>query len=155
DSAWARPVARELHLGEFRPLKIGSIQHEALQPHLIAQGTLVGPFESVEKPNWPEEGDISWYKRNLHPPANPTGVWRRYDLGRVRLGRPRFELDLPSGAVVEFAYSECLYDRPIVDGYLQREVVTFSEPPEMRDPRVVPYIPLSHPTSRNLDHFIA
>src|SRR5437773_1333492 len=64
DSSWPRPVAQELRLGEFRPLKIGPIRHQIVQPQLIAQGTLSGPFESAEKPNWPEEGDVSWYKRN-------------------------------------------------------------------------------------------
>lgn len=60
------------------------------------------------------------------------GVWRRYDLGRVRLGRPRFLLDLPAGAIVEFALAE-----------------------SRTDGRVSPYINLSAGTSCNLDRHVA
>ena len=60
------------------------------------------------------------------------GVWRRYDLGRVRLGRPRFRLRLPAGAEVEFAYAE-----------------------RLADGRVGPWIPLSVGPSCNFDHFMA
>jgi len=62
----------------------------------------------------------------------PKGLWRRYDLGRVRLGRPRFLLDLPEGAIVEFAQAEAL-----TDGH------------------VSPYINLSAGPSCNLDRHIA
>jgi len=62
----------------------------------------------------------------------PQGLWRRYDLGRVRLGRPRFVLDLPAGAVVEFALSESLEQE-----------------------RVCPWITLSDGPSCNLDHYTA
>lgn len=60
------------------------------------------------------------------------GIWRRYDLGRVRLGRPRFLLDLPAGAIVEFGLAESLTEG-----------------------RVSPYINLSAGPSCNVDHFIA
>ena len=60
------------------------------------------------------------------------GVWRRYDMGRVRLMRPRFRLDLPPGAVVEFAYSE-----------------------QLRAGRVSPWITLSLGDSCNFDHYVA
>jgi len=69
-------------------------------------------------------------RRCLDLPAK--GIWRRYDLGRVRLGRPRFVLDLPEGAIVEFALSETLTEG-----------------------RVSPFINLSAGSSCNLDHYIA
>jgi len=157
DSSWATPIAQDVKsLGEFRPARIGSLHHSIITPKLIAQGTLSGPFDAVDLPTWTNEGDVSWYKRNLHPRQAPSGVWRRYDLGRVRLGAPRFAIDLPEGSVVEFAYSESLTDKPIFDGYEQHIVAEFDGEPEgTRYPRVAPYIPLSYPTSRNLDHFIA
>ena len=74
-----------------------------------------------------------FFLRDLAPTdLPPQGVWRRYDLGRVRLGRPRFTLDLPMGAVVEFALSE-----------------------QLRHQRVSPWITLSDSDSCNLDHFVA
>jgi hypothetical protein len=155
DSAWNEPIVQDTKAAAFAPLRIGPVRHWVREPTLIGSGTLTGPFEGPEPPDWPNEGDVSWYKRNLHPPGDPDGIWRRYDLGRVRLGVPRFELDLPAGAVVEFAYSEALHDQPIVDGNLHEVVVDFAEPESTRDPRVVPYIPLSFPVSRNLDHFVA
>ncbi|AIE86269.1 family 78 glycoside hydrolase catalytic domain [Fimbriimonas ginsengisoli] len=60
------------------------------------------------------------------------GTWRRYDLDRVRLGRPRFLLDLPAGAIVEFAGCE-----------------------ELAHGRVQPWITLSAGASCNLDHYVA
>ncbi len=62
----------------------------------------------------------------------PQGLWCRYDLGRVRLGRLCLTLDLPAGSVVEIAASEHL-----IDG------------------RVSPFITLSAGPSCNLDHFVA
>ena len=74
-----------------------------------------------------------YFLRDLEAKSLPQdGVWRRYDLGRVRLGRPSFVLDLPEDTVVEFAYSESL-----------------------QHGRVSPYITLSAGTSCNLDHFVA
>lgn len=80
-----------------------------------------------------DEPQAQFFLRDLqahHGP--PQGVWRRYDLGRIRLGRPELELDLPAGSIVEFAYSEYL-----VEG------------------RVCPWITLSAGPSCNLDRFIA
>ena len=50
----------------------------------------------------------------------------------MRLSRPKFVLELPAGAIVEFAYSESLYHG-----------------------RVSPWITLSTSDSYNLDHFVA
>lgn len=76
---------------------------------------------------------VRFFLRDLAPRAlPPSGVWQRYDLGRVRLGCPRFTLDLPPGAVVELGYSE-----------------------QLRSERVAPWITLSSGASCNLDHFVA
>ena len=53
-------------------------------------------------------------------------------MGRVRLMRPRFVLNPPRGAVVEFAYSEALTEG-----------------------RVSPWITLSAGESCNMDHYVA
>ncbi|MFM8653699.1 MAG: family 78 glycoside hydrolase catalytic domain, partial [Verrucomicrobiota bacterium] len=60
------------------------------------------------------------------------GIWRRYDLGRVRLGRPSLHLDVPAGTVIEMALAE-----------------------HLTEGRVSPHINLSAGASCNLDRFIA
>lgn len=155
DSSWAAPAASPAEVWDLQPLNIGHVQNFSFKPKLIHKGTLTGPFEGAEAPHWPLEGDVSWYKRILHPTEKATGVWRRYDTGKVRLGRPSFTMDVPSGSVVEFAYSETLTEKPIYDGYTHKIVADFSGADWEKDPRVAPYIPLSGGLSRNMDHFIA
>src|SRR5262249_28130972 len=155
DVTWSEPVISPAANWNFTPLTTAAPKHFALRPKLMAKGELTGPFDGASPPNWPADGDVSWYKRNLHPGHSPTGVWRRYDLGKVRLGYPCFVLNLPAGAIVEFAYSESLSDKPIFDGYTHKVVADFAEPDWAREPRVAPYIPLSGGLSRNLDHYVA
>lgn len=128
DTAWHEPVAVTRPLGQLQPLAIAnprSIEHP-LQP--IGSGRLTETF-GYERDDIPAR----FFLRDLAPAAlPPQGSWRRYDLGRVRLMRPRFVLDLPAGTVVEFAYCEAL-----VNG------------------RVSPWITLSAGDSCNLDHYVA
>lgn len=50
-----------------------------------------------------------FFLRELEQLTAPAqGVWKRFDLGKIRLGRPRLTLDLPAGAVVEISLSEAL-----------------------------------------------
>jgi hypothetical protein len=128
DRAWAGPAGAETKLGEIRPANLAPVQHLTHAVALIADGRLAELF-GYEFDNVPTR----FFLRDLVCDKLPSqGVWRRYDLGRVRLGRPRFVLDLPEGAVIEFAYCEAL-----VSG------------------RVSPYITLSAGASCNLDHYVA
>ncbi len=127
-SAW-RP-AREVDgpEGTMQPLRIAPVRrfHRDLEP--VAQGELANiyGYERDDPPAW-------FFLRDLEPAGLPAqGVWRRYDLGRVRLGKPSFTIDAPEGAVVEFAYAEHL-DRG----------------------RVPPYINLSAGPSANMDRYVA
>lgn len=74
------------------------------------------------------------FARQLAPDGQvpPQGVWARFDLGRVRLGRPTVEISAPAGATVDLVYCEDL-----VDG------------------RVTPWISMSNGLSANLDHYVA
>src|SRR5262249_35702145 len=72
-SYWTAPIAKRTTIGEFKPLRIGSIRHQIIRPKLIGEGTLVGPFDVGDQPNWPAEGDVTWYQRNLHP-AHPAST---------------------------------------------------------------------------------
>jgi len=128
DSRWSEPVVVPRKLGKLAPLSTAntrSIVH-LLKP--IASGEFVNEF-GYDK----DDPAARFFLCNLSPKKTPSqGVWRRYDLGRVRLMRPRFVLDLPAGAIVEFAYSE-----------------------ELRNGRVSPWITLSAGESCNMDHYVA
>ncbi len=102
DAGWKAPVAVERALGKFTESKIGNVKALEITPKIIAQGNLAEVY-GYEKDN----PSARFFLRDLVcEKLPPQGVWKRYDLGRVRLSRPKFVLDLPAGAVVEFAYSE-------------------------------------------------
>src|SRR5690606_20308967 len=115
-------------IGAPQPLTIANPRAIIRTTQLIASGDLVETF-GYERDDVPARS----FLRDLAPTElPPQGVWRRYDLGRVRLMRPRFIINAPAGAVIEFAYSESL-----VRG------------------RVSPWITLSTGDSCNLDHYVA
>ncbi|QYM79910.1 hypothetical protein K0B96_04640 [Horticoccus luteus] len=128
DSAWSSPAPVARPLGPLTPLTTANCGAFMLPVTTLAAGTLVEEF-GYERDN----PAARFFLRELSPAdLPPQGVWRRYDLGRVRLMRPRFTLDLPAGAVVEFAYAEALTRG-----------------------RVAPWITLSDGDSCNLDHYVA
>ncbi len=114
DSLWKTPVEVYPEIGKPKPLELAEILHPVHNLSHIAEGYLSGPFESTEIPKWEKKESLSWYHRNLLPENSGNGIWRRYDLGRVRLGRAEFTLDLPEGAIVEFGYSEYLTNGKVV-----------------------------------------
>ncbi len=128
DASWMQPVAANVTLGKFEPLDLGELQAIPHRLQAQAHGTLVEKFGYAL-----DDPPARLFLRCLDECGlPPQGVWRRYDLGRVRLGRPRMELDVPAGAVVEFAYSETL-----------------------EYGRVKPWITLSGGQSCNIDHYVA
>ena len=128
DAFWPAPAVVDPKLGPLRPLSTADTRALVHQPKVIGSGTLIESF-GYERDN----PAARFFLRDLSPRDVPAqGVWRRYDLERVRLARPRFVLNVPAGAVVEFAYSETL----------------------SRD-RVSPWITLSAGDSCNLDHYVA
>lgn len=128
DNSWKNPVAVDRSIHQLWPVDLASVKQVKLKPQVIASGTLIENY-GYERDNI----SARFYLRSLHDSTlPPQGVWRRYDLGRVRLGRPWFVLKLPRGAVVEFAASE----------YLQ-------------EARVLPWINLSDGDSHNMDHYVA
>ncbi|MCK5852813.1 hypothetical protein KAH27_07265, partial [bacterium] len=142
DSLWKSPVEVYPEIGIPKPLELAEILHPVHKLSHIAEGCLSGPFEEKEIPDWPEKESSSWYQRTLFEnkdmegrcPQRPNsqilqpsenkdvgdnvppkiGIWRRYDLGRIRLGREIFTIDLPEGTVVEFGYAEYLTDGKVV-----------------------------------------
>lgn len=132
ETGWVSPAAASPGLGELHPLSIGAVRLLPSRPALLAQGRYAGPTV-LHTGTAGEDLHEGILKRDLNASAaRHDGVWRRYDLGQVRLFRPRFRLRAPAGAQVEFLYAETL----------SRGAVS-------------PLIPLSCGSSCNLDHFTA
>jgi hypothetical protein len=128
DSKWKKPVEVKRELGTFSRSKIGNVKALELTPKVMAEGNLAEIY-GYEKDN----PSARFFLRDLAcDKIPPQGIWKRYDLGFVMLSRPKFVIDLPAGAVVEFAWCESLSHG-----------------------RVVPWITLSASDSRNMDHFVA
>jgi hypothetical protein len=128
DKGWSSAVPATPEIG---PITEARTKPEMLVPlpvKPIAQGSLTENF-GYEK----DDPAVRFFLRDLAPKGLPAqGVWRRYDLGRVRLGRPELTLELPRGSVIEFAQCEAL-----------------------RHQRVSPWISLSGSATCNFDHFVA
>ena len=133
ETGWETPEPfKEIASWPVRPLATGPVLSLDVKMRRIGEGKLSGPFDGAERPNWKTDDDLTWFRRDLNPDGPADGVWRRYDLGYVMLGRPEIRLDVPTGSIVEIAYSEALHEG-----------------------KVTPYINLSAGLSRNLDHFVA
>lgn len=127
DGSW-EAIKTQPRTAEFSPLRLNAVQQFSHDLTAAAEGRWVDRFgyESDDPP-------VRFFLRDLTSrDLPPQGVWRRFDLGRVRLGRAQVALDVPAGTVVEMAYSETLCDG-----------------------RVSPFINLSAGTSCNLDHYVA
>ena len=128
DSDWASPKWNASSLPEPNPARIASPQRVQRQAELIAEGPLATSFGYAD-----DDPPYTFYSRERSGKTLPvSGHWRRYDLGRVRLGSPQITLDLPEGTVVEIASSEFLTEG-----------------------RVSPWINFSLGQSCNWDRFIA
>jgi alpha-L-rhamnosidase len=128
--AWKPPATVLLGTPRWNKPTIGPVQRIVHAPAAFSEDKLIERFgyESDDPP-------ARFLLRDLHPAEGklpPQGVWRRYDLDRVRLGRLAVTLDVPPGTVVDIAYAE-----------------------HLTDGRVAPFINLSSGASCNLDHFVA
>ncbi len=127
DSAWPWAVSKDPGIGPLVAAKTKPVRLNVLPIKPIAQGKLTENFGYEQDPT------TRFFLRDLDPRDLPAqGVWRRYDLGRVRLGRPKITLDLLKGATVEFATCE-----------------------QLRHGRVHAWITLSNGMTCNLDHYTA
>ena len=128
DSGWPVPTATDPKIGVLTPLTTAEVRHVRHPLRRIAAGELVEVY-GYERDDPPARFSL----RRLEPGDLPAqGVWARYDLGRVRLGRVRLIIDAPAGSVIECAYCEAL-----------------------EGGRVLPWITLSAGPSCNMDHFVA
>lgn len=128
DSAWLEPAPAAPPGPIGPPADLAPLRHDLAPATLLAEGHLAESF------GYPlDDPPVRFFLRELDGhDLPPMGVYRRFDLGRVRLVRPRLTLDVAPGTVVEFAYAEALTAG-----------------------RVSPHINLSAGQSCNLDHFEA
>ncbi|HEX8521772.1 MAG TPA: hypothetical protein VF669_05905 [Tepidisphaeraceae bacterium] len=128
DSKWVPTVPAKAKIGQIQEASIGPVR---LIPHKLS-ATAKGPCAEAYGYEL-DDPATRFFLRDLQCKEVPAaGEWRRYDLGRVRLGRARFVMDLPAGAIVEFATAE-----------------------QLRHGRVGPFITLSGSASCNMDHFVS
>jgi alpha-L-rhamnosidase len=128
DASWTRPVKVSRDLGRFQPSMIAAVRNRETPFAVMDEGPLASYYGyELDNPS------ARFFLRDLTCTSlPPQGIWKRYDLGKVRLVYPQFILDLPEGTVVEFAFSESL-----------------------RHGRVMPWINLSASDSYNMVHFKA
>ncbi|MCF7864735.1 MAG: hypothetical protein K9L89_08100 [Kiritimatiellales bacterium] len=127
-SSWFKAVCAPLTVQGFNPVDMGRIRHIRMVPRLLAEGKLVNMSMFTHDPT------AAFTSRHLHDHELPAqGLWFRFDLGKVRLGRLEISLDAPHGTIVQTAYAEFL-----------------------NNGRVSPYISSSGGdlSTCNLDHFV-
>ncbi|MFI5387045.1 MAG: hypothetical protein ACHQ50_13100 [Fimbriimonadales bacterium] len=128
DAKWQEPVAVDAGIGPITAARTHPVLLDRLSLKPVAHGNLTENFGYDR-----DDPAVRFFLRDLEPKElPPQGVWRRYDLGRIRLGRPYFTLELPAGSVVEFATCE-----------------------QLRHGRVHAFVPLSGSPTCNFDHFVA
>lgn len=128
DSSWSAPVRRPRRFLSFEPPTLRPWAPKEVPMTPSASGTLVCSRHFASN-----DPSYIFFLRDLNDPNTPQqGVWRRYDLGKIRLGRVRLTLDLPKGAAVEIAMAETL-----------------------EHGRVAPFINCASGPSLNYDRFIA
>ncbi len=128
DTAWGQAVAVTRKLGTFTASELTEVQNYSTSFKVIGKGPLAS-YYGYETDN----PSARFFLRDLEcKSVPPQGIWRRYDLEKIKLISPYFTLDLPKGAMVEFAFCEAL----------QHE-------------RVSPWINLSVSDSYNMVHFQA
>ena len=128
DSKWPRPAFDISPLPEPVIADLAPLQTFPLSLQPIAEGPLATTFGYATN----EPAHIFYIRDRICRELPAKGIWRRYDLGRVRLGRPSLRMNVPAGTVIEMALAE-----------------------HLTEGRVSPYINLSAGTSCNLDRFIA
>lgn len=128
DSSWERMYSKE-RLINVELDKTAPVRNLEIEMTRIGSGYLTEEF-GYEK-DFPQARFSLRRLRHLVSP--PQGIWRRYDLGTVKLVRPCITINCPKGATVEFALCESL-----VEGG-----------------RVTPFVSLTTGQSANMVHFTA
>ncbi len=113
---WAAPLPAEVSvLGLPIASDAPPLRHIAVALRSAGAGRLhetAGFYELDDPP-------VRFYVRDLAPAEEHLvdGCWWRFDLGRVRLGVPTFEIAAPQGTIVEWALSETLVGGRVAPWY--------------------------------------
>jgi hypothetical protein len=127
DANWAVPADEISALPEPKQADLANIRRIEVPMRLTASGVLATTFGYPD-----DDPPVTFFLRELNPAVIPAnGLWRRYDLGRVRLGSPEFIIEAPAGTILEIAQAELLTNG-----------------------RVSPWITFSAGQSCNLDRYI-
>ncbi len=128
DRAWTEPISIDSGLGPAIQETCPPVRCDRRVLQTLAHGSLAEVFGyDIDDP------PVRFLMRDLDDRRFPAqGRWWRFDLGRIRLGRPRVKIEAAPGTVVELGYAE-----------------------RLDNGRVVPLISLSCGTSCNLDHYRA
>lgn len=103
DAQWMDVCRSDVKLGPLVDTSLGEI---ALRPRPI---TKVAGGELVNQSPVDHDPPMNFVTRDLVvSDLPPDGIWQRFVLGRVQLGRPRIRVSAPAGTLLQCAYSECL-----------------------------------------------
>ena len=106
DGDWPLAPQGTVEIGPFREASIGPMEYadRLLTPAGVGDFVAMSPFD--------HDPPMSFVLRELEAKEfgglPPNGKWKRFDLGRVMLGRPKITLDVPAGTLVQVAYAESL-----------------------------------------------
>lgn len=118
DSAWLKPEYGVSNLPVPVAAEISNLISERILIPVNGHGSLCSVSGSTA-----DQAVSNFFNRELRcDHLNATGFWFRYDLGRVRIGRPSITLDFPAGTVVEIASAEFL-----TNGRVNPEINSFPE----------------------------
>ena len=103
DAGWADVCRSDVKLGPVEAARLGDITLRPRAITKVAEGELVNHSPVAHDP------PMNFITRDLVvSDLPPEGIWQRFDLDRVQLGRPTLKVSAPAGTLLQCAYSECL-----------------------------------------------
>lgn len=103
EEKWTDVCKMDVALGKLVDTGLGEIALRARPMQKVGEGELVNQSPVEHDP------PMNFVTRDLVITDLPAdGIWQRFDLGRVQLGRPRLTVQAPAGTLLQCAYAECL-----------------------------------------------
>lgn len=103
ESEWLDVSPASITVEQVTSARLGPIASRPRPIAKIQNGELVNMSPVNHDPA------MNFITRDLHvTDLPPDGLWSRYDLHRIQLGRPRLRVKAPAGTLIQCAYAECL-----------------------------------------------
>lgn len=103
EEKWTDVCKVDLKLGTLADTALGEIALRRRSLEKVGEGKLVNQSPVDHDP------PMNFVTRDLVISNLPAdGIWQRFDLGRVQLGRPLLRVRAPSDTLLQCAYAECL-----------------------------------------------